>query len=89
MTHLPISLKIAGRNGDEAIVATESGHLFRIPMTMVDSATTDGFMLEALEVTASESKKVNHAMTRALLNEIIGAPTTAAGTDAETQRKNR
>ncbi len=87
-TGLPIGLKVLKRQGDETIVATESGHSFRMPTSSLDAAS-DEFAFVPSMMSDDSLDDVRPAMARALLNEIIGAPTAAAAIHAETRDENR
>lgn len=88
MAHLPISLKIVDRVGEEAIVATESGHRFPLPSVSIpETSDGDEFTLDPSEMSGEEIDGLRPAMTRALLNEIIGAPISVAATDAKKDYK--
>jgi len=83
MAHLPINLKIIGRSDGGVTVATESGHLFTVPADTTPKSAADGmFSFDPADWTRDDG--LHPEMTRALLNEIIGAPIAACGNDEKT-----
>lgn len=84
MDHLPINLRVVERAGGNATVSTESGHTFRMP---AEAATEDEFELDPRRLSSETLDVERPAMARALLNEITGAPATAAIMDAEKDGK--
>lgn len=81
---LPIELTVIETDRDGKIVATESGHVFRIPAEVTtDCPTGKTFRLDPEELTTENDDEMRPAMARALINEIIGAPVATTERDVE------